>query len=815
MSSAETMSDPCRLPPAPGGEMTDRVRRLRDGILAEKPGICLDRVRIYTRVHQEREDQPIIVRRALALKETLARMRIRLDDGELLAGCHASRPRAAPIFPEYSVSWILEELDDFERRPGDAFHLSGEDKSTLREILPWWKGKTLFDKGLALMTEELRDIYAAGLIHPDGILTCGDGHIAIYHEKLLEMGIGGYLREVDERLAGLDSRLAGDVGKRLFYQAVKTSLEGMALYIGRFADLAGKQAEAVASPGRKRELVRLAEACRRLTSEPAGSFFEALQMACFSQLILQIESNGHSLSLGRLDQYLFPYYRRDFLAGRLDGAEAVELLQCLWLKLMSVNKIRGWKHTRFSAGSPLYQNVTIGGQTPEGDDAVNALSYLILRSVGGARLPQPNLSVRYHKGLPEAFLLECLEVIGLGFGMPAFNNDEIVVPEFIRLGVEPADARDYAAIGCIETAVPGRWGYRCTGMSFLNFMRVLLAALANGRDPVSGKTFREGEGDFTDFTSFGQVMRAWERQAHFYARALVATDTAIDLAIEENVPDPLCSAFTDSCLERGLTIKEGGSKYDFISGLQVGVANLGNSLAAIKKLVFEDKLLAADELLRHLDSNFAGPEGERVRLLLLNRAPKFGNDDDYVDELTARAYGLFIDEYERHVTTRHGRGPVGCRYYAGTSSVSANVPQGATVPATPDGRKAWQPLAEGSSPASGTDRQGMTAVFKSIAKLPTRRILGGVLLNQKLSPSVLRTESDRRKLAGLLRSFFDDLKGWHVQYNIVDRETLLAAKREPEKYRDLVVRVAGYSAFFSVLAPDTQDDIIARTEQKL
>jgi formate C-acetyltransferase len=431
------------------------------------------------------------------------------------------------------------------------------------------------------------------------------------------------------------------------------------------------------------------------------------------------------------------------------------------------------------------------------------------------RLTQPNLSVRYHRNISEDFLLRCVEVIEKGFGMPAFNNDEIVVPEFIKLGVDPEDAYNYSAIGCVEVAVPGKWGYRCTGKHFLNFMLVFLAALNNGVDPVSGKQFCEGTGKLEDFTSFEEVLQAWEKQIRYYTGAGIAVDAAIDVVLEENAPDVLCSVFVDDCLQRGKTIHEGGSVYDFVSGLQVGIANLANSLAAVKKLVFEIKEISAAELLRHMENNFNSPEGEKARLKLLNAAPKYGNDDEYVDLLIRDAYMYYLDELEKYRTVRHGRGPLGCRYYGGTSSISANVPSGAAVPATPDGRKAWVPLAEGSSPASGTDAKGPTAVFNSIARLPTDKILGGVLLNQKLTPEMIRPPANKRKLAALLRGFFDELKGWHVQYNIVDRETLLKAQKEPEKFRDLIVRVAGYSAFFTTLSPDTQNDIIARTEQQL
>ncbi len=516
-----------------------------------------------------------------------------------------------------------------------------------------------------------------------------------------------------------------------------------------------------------------------------------------------------------MDQYLWKFYKNDRDSGRITEDFALELLENTWIKLLSVNKIRSWSHTRFSAGGPLYQNVTVGGQTVEGKDAVNDLSFLILDSVGRMKLTQPNLSVRFHKNIDPRFLDECVNVIGKGFGMPAFNNDEIVIPSLIDLGVKKEDAYNYSAIGCIEIAVPGKWGYRCTGMSFLNFMRVFLAAMNNGLDTMTGKIFFPGKGSFADFGNFSELMAAWKQQVELYAKATVEIDTAADLALEELVPDILCSAFVDDCISRGKTIKEGGSVYDFISGLQVGIANLGNALAAIKKLVFEEKMISKEVLQENLKNNFEGKEGEKIRQILLNYAPKYGNDDDYVDDLLIEAYGYFIDEIGKHHTTRYGRGPIGCRYYAGTSSISSNVPSGSVVPATPDGRKAFTPVAEGCSPTSGTDTLGPTAVFKSVSKLPTGKITGGVLLNQKLSPSSLTNEIQRQKLISIISTFFAELKGWHVQYNIVSRDTLLAAKKDPANYRDLVVRVAGYSAFFTTLSPDTQDDIIARTEQSL
>ena len=795
--------------------ISERIVRLKRKILETRPSVCTERARFYTEMYRQYQDGPVILKRAHALDRTLRRMSIFIDDDELIVGNHSSKVRAAPIFPEYAVQWILDELDEFDRRPGDAFFLDQGQKRDLMNICRWWKSKTLIERGYANMSPINRAIHESGIIRAEGNLTSGDAHIAVNLNKILKIGLDGYLREVRIHKQKLKQTDRVFHKKSVFYEALEIGITAFQHFIGRFASLAGTQSSITDNPERKAELELVGMNCRQIAHHPPENFYQALQLVYFVQLVLQIESNGHSVSLGRLDQYLFPFYRSDVVSGGISREKVLELLENTWLKLLSINKIRSWSHTRYSAGSPLYQNVTIGGQTVNGKDAANELSYLILESVGNLKLPQPNLSVRYHSGISDDFLQACIKVIEKGFGMPAFNNDEIVIPALMQLGVSREDAFNYSAIGCIEIAVPGRWGYRCTGMSFLNLMRVLLASLNNGCDTMTNQTFKPGYGSLATFKSYDDLISAWKDQIEFYTRQTIEIDAAVDFALEELVPDVLCSAFVDDCIDRGLTIKEGGSRYDFISGLQVGIANLGNALAAIKKLVFEERRITAEELVRHLENNFEGKEGEKVRHLLLNHAPKYGNDDDYVDQLLKEAYSCYIDELEKYTTTRHNRGPVGCRYYAGTSSISANVPSGSVVPATPDGRKAFTPLAEGCSPTSGTDRSGPTAVFKSVSKLPAEKILGGVLLNQKLNPASIRNERDKQKLVSIIRTFFSELKGWHVQYNIVDRNVLLAAKKDPEHYRDLVVRVAGYSAFFTTLSPDTQDDIIARTEHTI
>ncbi|EOL8998991.1 formate C-acetyltransferase/glycerol dehydratase family glycyl radical enzyme [Cronobacter sakazakii] len=786
-----------------------------------RPPVCTERAQLYTAMYQQHQDKPLPVRRALALAYHLANRTLWIKHDELIVGNQASQVRAALFFPEYTVSWIEKEIDDLADRPGAGFSVSPQDKTVMHEICPWWRGQTVQDRCYGMFTDEQKELLASGIIKAEGNMTSGDAHLAVNFPLLLEKGLDGLRAKVAERRARLLLTDQGDLHKEQFLKAIDITFSALSEHILRYAALASQMAQEESRPARRDELLAIAANCEHIAHQPPASFWQALQLCYFVQLVLQIESNGHSVSFGRLDQYLYPWYRRDVeLEQTLERERAIELLQSCWLKLLEVNKIRSGSHSKASAGSPLYQNVTIGGQrllNGEPVDAVNPLSWAVLESCGRLRSTQPNLSVRYHAGMSNEFLDACVQVIRCGFGMPAFNNDEIVIDEFIKLGVSREDAYDYAAIGCIETAVGGKWGYRCTGMSFINFARVMLAALEGGRDATTGKVFLPQEKALSagNFSHFSEVMDAWDNQIRYYTRKSIEIECVVDTVLEENAHDILCSALVDDCIERGKSIKQGGAKYDWVSGLQVGIANLGNSLAAVRRLVFEQGVVTQPQLAQALNNDFEGLTGEQLRQRLINSAPKYGNDDDDVDLLLARAYQTYIDELKHYHNTRFGRGPIGGTYYAGTSSISANVPFGAATMATPDGRKARTPLAEGASPASGTDRLGPTAVINSVGKLPVAKILGGVLLNQKLNPSTLDNLRDRQKLMQMLRTFFEVHKGWHVQYNIVSRETLLDAKAHPDKYRDLVVRVAGYSAFFTALSPDAQDDIIARTEHTL
>ena len=708
----------------------------------------------------------------------------------------------------------MNELDLFEKRDGDVFYITEKTKEDLRSIAPFWENNNLRAKGGALLPEEVSVFMETGFFGMEGKLNSGDAHLAADYERLLKTGLKGYEERTRKLKDQLDLCVPENIDKYQFYKAVLIVIDAVKTFAKRFSDLAKEKAEN-AEGKRKEELLEISRICLKVPYEPAETFKEALQSTWFIQLILQIESNGHSLSYGRFDQYMYPYYKHDIDNKLITEDEALELLTNLWIKTLTINKVRSQSHTFSSAGSPMYQNVTIGGQTTDKKDAVNELSYLILKSVAQTRLPQPNLTVRYHKNLDKKFMDECIEVMKLGTGMPAFNNDEVIIPSFIEKGVKEEDAYNYSAIGCVETAVPGKWGYRCTGMSYMNFPRILLIAMNNGIDLTSGKRFVEECGYFKDMTSFEQLKDAWDKVVRKLTRMSVIVENSIDLALERDVPDVLCSALTEDCIGRGKTIKEGGAVYDFISGLQVGIANMADSLAAIKKLVFEEKKITPEQLWNAIIDDFTSEESQKIQQMLINESPKYGNDDDYVDNLVVEAYDSYIDEMKKYPNTRYGRGPIGGIRYAGTSSISANVGQGYGTMATPDGRKARTPLAEGCSPAHSMDKNGPTAVFKTVSKLPTHEITGGVLLNQKVTPQMLSTEENKMKLEMMIRTFFNRLEGYHVQYNVVSRDTLIDAQLHPEKHRDLIVRVAGYSAFFNVLSKATQDDIIERTEQTL
>jgi len=787
-----------------------RVERVRKALMEITPSICAERALLLTESYRLSEGEPFVLRKAKALKNILANMSIYIEDDQLIVGNQASRNRAAPIFPEYSFEWVIEELDSFDQRSGDVFAIDAETKDKLRSIHSYWKGKTHQEEVYANMTEVNMLAQKQNVIHRGGISMSGDGHIIPNHEMVLAKGFTGIREEARGRMD--DASITED--QRAFYQAVVIAMDAAMTFITRFAGLAEKMAHTEKNAARKRELETIAEVNRNLVAGPAGSYHEALQAVYYCHLMMMIETNGHSFSFGRFDQYAYPYYQAGIQDGKLTADQALELTALFFIKMNTLNKVRPWDHTEFGVGYPLYSNLMVGGMKPDGSDGTNALSYIALRAMDLNRLPEPNLSVRFWGGTPRALLEESARLIREGFGMPSLFADETVIPAMMSIGLPLEVARDYASMGCVETAIPGRWGHRATGMTYMNFGKILEIVLNNGVDPESGiqlLSVNGKDGRDVDFASYEEVWSAWKKFLEFYTDLAVESDHICDRSLKKHDADPFASALVDNSLERGKTLKDGGGEFDFVSQSNIGTSIIGDALAVIKKLVFEDKTVSFKDLRRALDQNWAGEDNQRIRKLALG-VPKFGNDIDYVDAIVADVYESYLELLPGYRNERDGKGPIGCGYTMSTSNISSYVPSGMDVGATPDGRYSGDPLNEGASPCLGADKSGPTAVAKSVSKLPNDRMAGGQLLNMKFSPGSLAGDDNLNKFIAFIEA--NRLLGnFHMQFNIVDSAELRDARLHPEKHQDLMVRVAGYCALFTSLIPQVQDAIIARTEQ--
>jgi pyruvate formate-lyase/glycerol dehydratase family glycyl radical enzyme len=799
--------------------ITERTRQLRDTMLAVTPKLCSERARLYTESWKETEGQPTVIRRAKALEKILGGMSIFIRPGELIVGNQASDVRAAPVFPEFYMRFITEELDGkpcrFEKRPGDPFRVSPEDEEILREVANWWEGKTMTDYKHKLLPEEAYK--ACYDIEAIEIYTWGEGggsgHFIADYPKVLNKGMYGIIREAEERAKHLKLWEPGALEQKEFLEAVSIALRAAINFAQRYAVLAREMADKEADQKRKAELIKIAEHCEWVPGNPARTFREAVQSLWFAHLIVQIESNGHSMGYGRFDQFIYPFYQKDIDQGRITPEEVVELLECLWIKTTEINKVRDWDATRVVMGYPMFQQLTVGGQTVDGKSAINDLSWLALEATANQKIIQPSLSVRWWNECPDDFLLKCCEVINIHRGgQPAMYSDEVIIPSQMGVGISLEDAYDYAIDGCVSITEPGKARREGPSAGY-NMHKVLEVALFNGRDPRTGIQLcpNPGNKDLSTFESFDEMMAAVKHQLEYYDRQGAIALLCIERAYAELTPTPFASALMDDCIQRGKDIEWGGAHYNTLFLRGVGMSNVGNSLAAIKKLVFEDKRLTGTQIRHALETNFEDasttPTGTEIQQMLL-AAPKYGNDDDYVDLLVKEPTLHTMRDVRRYTSWTGGRGGFALL------PVSQNVPFGEIIGATPDGRKAGVPTAEGCSPTRGTDVKGPTAAVKSVAKLDHVLADSGSLLNQKFNPAVLKDISGLRKLAALIKTYFD-LKGMHIQFNVVSADTLRDAQKHPEEYADLMVRVAGYSALFVSLDPAVQEDIIMRTEHSI
>ncbi|UAN63279.1 formate C-acetyltransferase [Serratia sp. JSRIV006] len=765
--------------------MISRIERLKAALFSAPREISLERALLYTASHRQTEGEPTIIRRAKATAYILDHVAITLREDELIAGNRTVKPRAGIVSPEMDPYWLLKELDAFPTRPQDRFAISEADKQVYREQLyPYWEKRSMKDFINGQMSEEVKTATQTQIFSVNQT-DKGQGHIIIDYPRLLNNGL-------DSLLAELQSH-ADQQPDNAFYAAALLSLQASQRHILRYASLARQMAEQCSDEARRAELLRIAEISSHNAHHKPQDFYQACQLFWYMNIILQYESNASSLSLGRFDQYMLPFYQASLNQGQ-DPAFLKELLESLWVKCNDIVLLRSTSSARYFAGFPTGYTILLGGLTETGRSAVNVLSFLCLDAYQNIRLPQPNLGVRVNEFIDRPFLLKTAETIRLGTGIPQIFNDEVVVPAFLNRGVSLEDARDYAVVGCVELSIPGRT-YGLHDIAMFNLLKVMELTLLDN----------EGNASLT----YPQLLDHIREKIRHYVRLMAEGSNICDIGHRDWAPVPLLSSFIDDCLQNGKDITEGGARYNF-SGVQgIGIANLSDSLFALKGLVFDQQRLSFDELLATLKANFATPEGEKIRARLINRFDKYGNDIDEVDLISADLLRFYCKEVEQY------RNPRGGQFTPGSYTVSAHVPLGAVVGATPDGRYAGEQLADGGlSPMLGQDGQGPTAVLKSVSKLDNYLLSNGTLLNVKFTPSTLEGQQGLNKLADFLGAF-TKLKLQHVQFNVVNAETLKEAQARPQDFAGLVVRVAGYSAFFVELSKEIQDDIIRRTAHQL
>ncbi|HHT7396395.1 formate C-acetyltransferase [Klebsiella oxytoca] len=765
--------------------MTNRTQRLKDRLFANPREISLERALLYTASHKQTEGEPVMIRRAKATAWILDHVQISIRDDELIAGNRTIKPRAGIMSPEMDPYWLLKELDQFPTRPQDRFNISEEDKRIYREeLFPYWENRSMKDFINAQMTDEVKNAVSTQIFSVNQT-DKGQGHIIIDYPRLLENGLAALVTEI--------KAVRQQHPQNSFYQAVLILLEASQRHILRYAALADEMAADCADEQRRKELETIANISRHNAVHRPEDFWQACQLFWYMNIILQYESNASSISLGRFDQYMLPYYQASLNRGQ-DPQFLQELLESLWVKCNDIVLLRSTSSARYFAGFPTGYTALLGGLTETGRSAVNILSFLSLDAYQNVRLPQPNLGVRVNELIDRPFLRKTAETIRLGTGIPQIFNDEVVIPAFLNRGVSLEDARDYSVVGCVELSIPGRT-YGLHDIAMFNLLKVMeIVMLENESNP--------------DITWDGLINQIRDK-IRYYIKLMVEGSNICDIGHRDWAPVPLLSSFIEDCVQHGQDITAGGARYNF-SGVQgIGIANLSDSLHALKGMVFEQKRLSFAELIAVLKANFQTPEGEKIRARLINRFEKYGNDIDEVDNISADLLRFYCKEVEQYQNPRAGQ------FTPGSYTVSAHVPLGSVVGATPDGRLAGEQLADGGlSPMLGQDVQGPTAVLKSVSKLDNFLLSNGTLLNVKFTPATLAGDSGLNKLADFMQAF-TRLRLQHIQFNVVNADTLREAQQRPQDFAGLVVRVAGYSAFFVELSQEIQDDIIRRTAHQL
>lgn len=773
-------------------EQKNRIEVLKTRMLEQPRYVSIEQALIITKTYQEHETDSKQVKRGWSLYNALTQIEIGIEPEELIVGNRTKGVRYGVVFPESGISWVDREFETIPTRPQDKFLVHPEDIETFRKVIvPYWKGKSLEDIVHQRIGDEISEISKVVKINQTDH---AQGHICPNVKEWLELGPAGVIAKAEKNLVGANA------SQQEFYRCVILVMQGVQKFMQRYADLLEEKADSY--PKYTASMRELAKICQNLQNRPAQSFHEALQSTWFLFVVLHMESNASSFSPGRLDQILYPYYQKDLAEKKMDDDQALEMIECLWLKFNEIVYLRNKNSAKYFAGFPIGFNVAVGGQDENGNDASNALSHLLIQAQEDIGLPQPNLSVRLFEHTDQALLTHAVKCVSKGSGMPQFFNDKAIVSPLMDLGISKQDALNYAIVGCVELTTHGN-NLGWSDAAMFNMNKVLELTLNHGKCLLTGKQMGPDLGSLSTYASFSDLEAAYQKMMDYFIEKMIPCCEGVEKAHIDCLPTPFLSAVIDDCMDKGMDVTAGGAHYN-LSGIQmIQVANLADSLAAIKELVYDKKKVDASHLEKALQNNFVGDEV--LRQMLLHRVPKYGNDVAWVDELGAKWALYFREQLRKYKNYRNGP------YHTGMYTVSAHVPMGQNVGASADGRFAQDPLADGGlSAVYGRDIQGPTAVLKSVSKMDNSCTTNGGLLNMKFLPDFFKTEAGITKFCNFLRAFVD-LEVPHIQFNVVSKENLLDAQKHPDQYRSLTVRVAGYTAYFTELAGDLQNEIIART----
>ena len=802
--------------------METRVERLRDRILHTEPMICPERARYFTESMKRNQSDPIILRRAKAFQHVLENMSIYLNDDELFVGNQASSPKASPIYPEYSCEWLEHEFAGdpyfFDRRPGDNFSYTEETKQEILSLISYWKDASLYETFRKLLPENVNKAWDAGIIDDTWVSSAGIGNLLVDYDLVLQFGLNGVIDRAKKRIEELDLTEPGEIQKKWFLDAVIIVNEAVIQFSQKLSNLCLEQAEFEKDISRQKELLLMAENCRKVPANPAETFWQGLQAVWLVTMALHLESNGHAISLGRFDQFLFPLLKRDIDNGVLSLEQAQELVDVFFIKINELNKLRSWPDTSFFLGYQMFVNLTVGGQTKDGRDAVNVLSEICVTACEHVRLFTPSVSVKVSDITSDDFLIRAYKATQIHKGgMPAFYNDTLGMDILRNMGIVEEDLYNWAPVGCIESAIQGKWDYAAKG-PWLSVSKVLELTLHGGIDPKTGVKHIQQEKNLSTYTNMDEIKKDFEKNLHYFMELIALTEHVNNDLHERLDQNAFRSSLVDDCIARGKSLIEGGAVYTAEGGPTCGSITAADSLTVIDQLIFSNKKLTGAALLEAMRTNFENtetdPTGPEI-LSMVRNVMKFGNDDD-----TADFWAHYVTEYigKKYQTDfkspRYGRGPVPGCYAMSSSPVTGNIAFGSSIGALPNGKRDSAPVNNGMSPCNGAELHGPTAAIRSMNKLPSIWFQKGAIFNVRLTPDTLNTEAGLLRVKALMRVFFAH-GGQHIQFNVIDSETLKRAQCEPDEFEDLMVRVSGYSAFFTPLHPDVQNDLIARMEYKI